>query len=270
LREVPHFKLTVAYDGTAFVGWQRQETGPSIQGVLEEALAVLEGGPVTVIGAGRTDAGVHALGQVASVTLTRAIDGDTVRRAVNFRLPETVRVLDVMDVPATFQPQFHARSKTYAYRIWNGEVLHPFVRGMAWHIVPPPLDVDAMRRAAALLAGRHDFAAFQGSPPIARTTERDIFASAVTCGGAHVMPGVDPAAAGHAGEDDGRGPLITYEVRGEGFLRHMVRTIAGTLVEIGRRRYPPEWVSEVIASRSRAAAGPTAPAHGLFLVRVEY
>jgi tRNA pseudouridine38-40 synthase len=231
---------------------------------------VLEGGPVTVIGAGRTDAGVHALGQVASATFARAIDADTVRRAINFRLPDTVRVLDVAEVPPTFHPQFRARSKTYAYRIWNTEVLDPFVRGYAWHVPPPALDVDAMGRAATLLVGRHDVASFQGSPPIARTTEREIFESIVTCRTTRDLPGGPTARSVDPPAPDPRGPLITYEVRGEGFLRHMVRTIAGTLVEIGQGRHPPEWMSEVIASRSRTAAGPTAPAHGLFLVRVEY
>jgi tRNA pseudouridine38-40 synthase len=244
------FKLTLAYDGTPYVGWQRQAAGTSVQGLLEAALTELDGRAVIVTGAGRTDAGVHALGQVAAASLQRAIDGATVVRALNARLPDTVRVLQAVEVAPDFHPRFIARSKTYRYRMWNADVLDPFERAYAWHLPAPPLDVDAMAAAAALLEGRHDFAGFQAAGAVTRTTERVLFSSCVDA-------------------KEG-GQLITYEVRGNGFLRHMVRNIVGSVVEVGRGRRRSEWVGEVLASRDRAQAGPTAPAHGLFLVRVEY
>jgi tRNA pseudouridine38-40 synthase len=242
------FKLTVSYDGTAFVGWQRQASGTSIQGLLEEVLAAFDGQPVTVTGAGRTDAGVHALAQVATASIARATDAATVLRAANARLPDTVRVVHAVEVPATFHPRFHAVAKTYRYRIWNDEVLSPFERAYVWHVPGPVLNVGAMAEAAAHLEGRHDFAAFQTAGAETATSERVVFASRIT----------------------GSVPLITYEIRGAGFLRHMVRGIVGTLLEVGRGRYPPAWVGEVLDSHDRARAGPTAPAAGLFLVGVEY
>jgi tRNA pseudouridine38-40 synthase len=245
---VPHFKLTLAYDGTGSVGWQRQAEGTAIQQLLEDVLAILEGAPVTVHGAGRTDAGVHALGQVASVTLNRSIDAGTLTRALNAHLPETVRVLEAVDMPPAFHARFDARSKTYRYRIWNAPVLSPFERHYAWHVPEPRLDVPAMAAAARALEGRHDFAAFQASGSPTTMTVREIFSSTI----------VRDAA------------LVTYEVSGEGFLRHMVRSIVGTLVEVGRGRRPPESIRDVIASRSRIEAGRTVPPHGLVLVRVEY
>lgn len=245
---MPLFKLTLSYDGTNFVGWQRQASGTSIQGLLEDALAELEGEPVAVTGAGRTDAGVHAIGQVASASLNRIVDPITVVRAANARLPEAVRVLDVVAMPDDFHARFHATAKSYRYRIWNAEVLSPFERAYAWHVPGPLLDVDAMAAAAAALEGRHDFAAFQTAGAETKTSERVVFSSCVSS--AH--------------------PIITYEIRGNGFLRHMVRSIVGSLVEVGRGRYPATWMREVMASEKRANAGPTAPAAGLFLVRVEY
>jgi tRNA pseudouridine38-40 synthase len=208
---------------------------------------------------------------VASATLVRPFDAATVVRAANNRLPAAVRVLDATEVPATFHPQFRARSKTYMYCLWNGSVLSPFARPYVWHVPPPVLDLDAMRSAAARLLGRHDFAAFQGSPPIARTTEREVFSSTLITGAAGIVP-VGPGLSLSIGQTDQaeRSPLLTYEIRGDGFLRHMVRNIVGSLVEVGRGRQRPDWIADVIAARSRMAAGPTAPPEGLFLVRVEY
>ena len=243
------FKLTIAYDGTDFIGWQRQATGTSIQGLLEDALSALDGRPVAVTGAGRTDAGVHARGQVATATLDRDIDAASVVRAVNIRLPQTVRILDASLTPEGFHARFDARLKTYRYRIWNADVMSPFERSFAWH-VPMTLDVAAMNDAAGVLCGRHDFAAFQGTGSDTQTTVRTVVQSSV-----ERAPGA---------------PLVVYDAAGEGFLRHMVRNVVGTLVEIGRGRYPPVWIGEVLASLDRTAAGPTAPAHGLFLMGVSY
>lgn len=244
---MPTFKIILAYDGTDFVGWQRQASGTSIQSLVEDALQDLDGQPVTVCGAGRTDAGVHALGQVAGFSLEKPIGPDSLARALNVRLPETVRVLEASNVPGSFHARFSARSKRYRYRIWNADVMSPFERRYAWH-VGEPIEIERMAAAAKLLDGSHDFAAFQAAKSATRTTERIVFSSRV----------------------DAHGRLITYDIHGSGFLRHMVRTIAGTLVDIGRGHRPVEWIEEVLASRDRSQAGPTAPAEGLFLVDVEY
>jgi tRNA pseudouridine38-40 synthase len=251
------FKLTLAYDGTDFVGWQRQASGTSIQGLLEDALRELDGRDVTVTGAGRTDAGVHALAQVAACSLERTIDAATVARALNARLPPEVRVLASAQAPEAFHPRFDARGKTYRYRIWNAAVISPFEHRYAWHL-SDPLDVRAMAEAARLLEGRHDFAAFQATGSDVKTTVREIGSSCVTS--------VTPAPSGEASA----GRLVMYEVTGDGFLRHMVRTIAGTLVEVGRGRRPAAWAGEVLESRDRGLAGQTAPAAGLFLASVRY
>jgi tRNA pseudouridine38-40 synthase len=260
------FKIALAYDGTAFVGWQRQAAGASIQGLLEEALAELDQGEVIVYGAGRTDAGVHALGQVASFSLRRAIEGPGLVRSLNASLPETVRVLTADLVPDTFHARYGARRKTYRYRLWNADVLSPFERQYVWHVYGA-LDRDAMAAAATVIEGRHDFAAFRAASGKTRSTEREVFRSCVvagcpvlpprpSCPGCLTQP-CDPA-------------LIVYEISGSGFLHHMVRIVVGTLVEIGRGRRPVEWMSQVLAGRDRMRAGPTAPAHGLVLVSVEY
>jgi tRNA pseudouridine38-40 synthase len=253
---VPHFKITLAYDGTPFVGWQRQAEGASIQGLLEDALRELDERPVTVHGAGRTDAGVHALGQVASFTLARTIGAGTVLRAMNARLPGEIRVLEATEVDAAFHARFSARGKVYRYRIWNGEVVSPFERARVWHVTGA-LDLDAMRAAAQTLEGRHDFASFEAAGSVTKTSERQIFSSRVLG-----LSGVE-------GSKDAP-PVITYEVSGDGFLRHMVRTIVGSLVEIGRGRRDGAWLHAIVQARDRTLAGPTAPASGLFLVRVDY
>lgn len=240
-------KLTLAYDGTRFVGWQRQAEGQSIQALVEEALAHLEGAPVTVHGAGRTDAGVHAEGQVASAAVTFSYDAATVLRAVNARLPPDVRLRAVQEAPPGFHARFSARGKTYRYQIANVPIANPFTRAYAWH-VPELLDAGAMAEAAARLAGTHDFAAFQSTGSDVTTTVRTLTRSVV-------------------GESQG---LLLYEVEGDGFLRHMVRAIVGTLVDVGRGTRRPFEVSSLLENGTRAEAGATAPAHGLFLVRVEY
>lgn len=243
-------KLTLQYDGTDYVGWQRQAVGVSIQGLLEEAFMRFEGSPVTVHGAGRTDAGVHALGQVASVSLTATIDVATLARALNSVLPAQVRVLCVEEMPPDFHARFSAAGKLYEYRIVNAPLVSPFVHRYAWHVIPP-LDRGAMREAASMLVGDHDFAAFQGSGAHVASTERTVGAIEWDDGGGYDRP-------------------LVMRIRGDGFLRHMVRNIAGTLVEVGLGRWPPARVAAICASRDRTQAGPTAPPQGLFLVRVFY
>jgi tRNA pseudouridine38-40 synthase len=243
-------KLIIEYDGTDYVGWQRQPVGRSIQGLLEDALAAFEGGPVTVHGAGRTDAGVHALGQVASVAVTATHDTDAFQRGLNAVLPLDVRVTDVTDAPAGFHARFSAVAKTYEYRIVNASFVSAFQHRFAWHVAGR-LDAGKMRAAAATLAGTHDFAAFQGAGTAVHSTVRTIHRIAVRDGGGFDRP-------------------LVVEVEGDGFLRHMVRNIAGTLVEVGFGRWPVDRVFAILESRDRMLAGPTAPPAGLFLVEVRY
>jgi len=249
---VSTFKLTLAYEGTDFIGWQRQATGRSVQASVEEALSRLEGGSVTVIGAGRTDAGVHALGQVASVTVTHLIDAGALRRALNAILAPDVRVVAIEAAPPDFNARYAARGKTYRYRIVCGDFISPFDRRFAWH-VPHAMDEVRMAAAAERFEGRHDFAAFQSAGSGVTTTVRSVAHSRLSCAD---------------GECGAR--TLTYEVRGDGFLRHMVRAMVGTLVDVGAGRLVPGDVDRITESGDRQRAGPTAPAHGLFLVEVSY
>ena len=241
-------KLTIAYDGTRFVGWQRQADGESIQGLLEDALARFEGAPVTVHGAGRTDAGVHALAQVASVRVTCTHDTATLTRALNAQLPGDLRVVSVEEAEPDFHARFSATAKTYRYVIRNAPLAMPFERAYVWHL-PERLDLAAMQEAAALVVGTHDFAAFQSVGTETPGSVRTIIRSAVR----QVEPG-----------------LVAYEVTGEGFLRYMVRALTGTLVEIGRGWREPGSMGDLVTGGRRADAGATAPPHGLFLVAVDY
>jgi tRNA pseudouridine38-40 synthase len=262
---MPSFKVVLAYDGTDFVGWQRQAAGVSIQSLLEEALRELDERDVAVTGAGRTDAGVHALGQVAAFSIERPLTEDAVVRALNARLPDAVRVLSAAEVPPSFHARFDARAKSYRYRICNAGVLNPFERCYAWH-VPFALDVPAMQAAAQMLEGVHDFAAFQSAGSDVRTTEREILKLQIA--DCRLPSDWDIAIAQSI--DNLQSAIINVEITGSGFLRHMVRAIVGSIVEVGRGRHPPEWMAEVLASRDRGRAGQTAPAAGLFLVSVTY
>ena len=258
------FKLTIAYDGTKYVGWQRQSEGVSIQGLLEEALARFEGRPTTVHGAGRTDAGVHALGQVASVQLSGGHDTRQLLRGLNTSLPPDVRVLQVDEVADDFHARFSARSKAYRYAIRNASIVSPFEYPYVWQ-VPERLDLAAMQAAAAMLMGTHDFACFRSTGQEAkRGTTRTITQS-------DILTDYRLPTTGHQLPTTNYQPgLLTYEVTATGFLRHMVRAIAGTLVEVGRGQRSPDSVSALLDGRSRADAGVTAPAQGLFLVSVTY
>jgi tRNA pseudouridine38-40 synthase len=246
-------KLTLSYDGTRLVGWQRQAEGDSVQSLLEDALARFEGKPVTVHGAGRTDAGVHALGQVASAEVTFTHDVTTLVRALNAQLPEDVRVLSVDDAASGFHARFSARSKAYRYRIRNGAIASPFERAFVWH-VPQPLDVVAMQEAAARLLGRHDFSSFRSIGTEVPDAVRTLTVSALT----------------ENRSSSDTGALLTYDVSGDGFLRHMVRAIVGTLVEVGRGWRDPAQMDAPLQAKDRARAGATAPPQGLFLMRVDY
>jgi tRNA pseudouridine38-40 synthase len=240
-------RLTIAYDGTGFVGWQRQETGDSIQGLIEDALATIEGHIVTLHGAGRTDAGVHALAQVASARIGAELDDATLTRALNAHLPPAIRVDRVETVPDDFHARFSATGKTYEYRVWNGPVMPPFMRLYAWH-VPQPLDLAKMNDAARAIVGAYDFAAFQGTGAQTHSTVRRVTSA----------------------EWRANGGAVTFAICGQGFLRHMVRSLAGTLIEVGHGRRPVGDLERLVAAPERSDAGRTAPPHGLFLVSVLY
>jgi tRNA pseudouridine38-40 synthase len=243
-------KLILAYDGTNYVGWQRQANGPSVQQALEDAIAplapVADRGP-GVAGASRTDAGVHALAQVASVNLESDLPVSNIWRALNVRLPFDIRVVSVEDARLGFHARFHARGKTYRYRLVRTPVLLPFDRAWVWH-TPELVDVDAMRQAAGHLVGRHDFASFQARGSATIDTVRSIERLAVY--------------------DAAREVVI--DVAGNGFLRHMVRAIVGTLVEVGSGLRPASDLPRILAAKNRQVAGPTAPARGLMLIAVRY
>ena len=243
-------RFDVAYDGTDFNGWQVQPGLPTIQGVLEEIVGTIEGKPVHVAASGRTDAGVHALAQVAAVTLENPIPPDNFRRAVNRLLPNTIRINHVRETPLTFHPRFDAKRKTYEYRMYRDEVCSPFERRYVYHH-PYPLDESAMFAAAPLLEGDHDFSAF------ASADDRDLFEPAkVRSIYSSVFTRTDS--------------LLLYRITGSGFLKHMVRNIVGVLLEVGKRNVSQEDLRTRLNPGSGVRPGPTAPASGLFLVSVDY
>ncbi len=254
------FKLTLAYDGACFSGWQRQGALRTVQGELENVLSRIEGHAVPVTGAGRTDAGVHAAGQVASVRLTKAITAEGLHRALNAVLPDDVRVRAVEERPVAFNARIYARGKTYHYWIWNGRIMPPQLRGTVWH-VPQPVNLDTMVDAARLFEGTHDFVALQAKGARVKTTTRALTVSRIARMPLAEWPGALP---------DVRSPLLRYEASGTGFLRHMVRTMAGTIVDVGRGRRTLDDVRALLTSRVRARAGRTAPPHGLILWSVDY
>ncbi len=243
-------KITVSYDGTSFHGWQVQPGLPTIQQALEDVLGNLEGAPVPVAGSGRTDAGVHALAQVAAFSIANPIPCDNLRRAMNRYLPAAIRVVSAEEAAMEFHPRFDAIAKTYEYRIYREELLDPF-RFRYTHYHPYPLDEAAMIAMAPLLAGEHDFAAFAASDDrdeLGKSKVRRIFSS-------HLERSADS---------------LIYRVRGSGFLKHMVRNIVGFLIETGKRNAGPERLRDLLAPGNTTKAGVTVPAKGLFLISVEY
>jgi tRNA pseudouridine38-40 synthase len=259
------FKLTLAYDGTAFHGWQRQPGQRTVQGELERAWLEITGETVRFSGASRTDAGVHAAAQVASVESVTRLSPDALLGGLNAKLPDDAVARRVDLAPDGFHATHDAKRKRYRYSFYNDHRRPVFWRRQAWH-VPTPLNVGAMHRAAQALVGTHDFASFQSMGSERESTVRTIF-------DAHVQSG---AGRGRGGAADGIGldaeaaALVDFEVEGDGFLYNMVRAIAGTLAEIGRGRRDESWLTEVIAARDRSAAGQTAPPHGLTLLWVAY
>jgi tRNA pseudouridine38-40 synthase len=242
-------RLVLEYDGTQFAGWQRQAQGErTVQGVLGEALARVCGAEAEVEGAGRTDAGVHARGQVAGVRVETRLAPAELLRALNAVLPRDVAVLAVEAAPEGWHPRHSALRKLYRYAIWNGRVRSPLRERFA-HWVPQPLDAAAMAEAAASLVGTRDFRSFQAAGSGVERTLRTLYRADLL---------------GEAGAE------LALELEGDGFLRHMVRNVAGTLIEVGLGRRGAKSLPELLEARSRDRAGPTAPAQGLTLVHVEY
>ena len=240
-------KLTVAYDGTAYAGWQIQPSEPTVQAAIEAAWREITREDTRVTAAGRTDAGVHALGQVVGVATESQLSRNDLHRGLNAVLPEDVAVIAVDDAPENFHATHDAVAKTYRYQIHTGRTPDVFNRRYAWHY-PQPLDAEKMHAAAQALVGTHDFASFESAGSERPDTVRTLTKSSVTR----------------------EGDRITVEVSGDGFLYNMVRAIVGTLVELGKGARDEAWVAEVLAARDRRVAGQTAPPHGLFLVRVDY
>jgi tRNA pseudouridine38-40 synthase len=242
-----NIRLILAYDGTHFSGWQYQPRDRTVQGTLEEALAVILARPTRVTGSGRTDAGVHALGQAANFRTESEIECPALTKGLNSLLPRDARVLRADEVADSFDARRSALLRMYRYLIYTGPIVSPFLCRYAWH-VPGNLDAEAMRRAGSHLVGTHDFASFASAGETAGTTRQV------------VSFGVEKT-------DDG---LIVVELAANAFLRHMVRAVVGTLVEVGKAKMTADRLREVLAAKDRALAGMTAPPEGLFLVEVRY
>jgi tRNA pseudouridine38-40 synthase len=243
-------RITVAYDGTEYHGWQVQPGLATIQGALEQVFSAIEGSPVHVAGSGRTDAGVHALAQVAAVDMQNPIPAENLRRAANRLLPGDIRVKHVEEAAPNFNPRYDAKAKTYEYRIFRGEICPPFERRYVTHH-PYPLRLDAMIEAAGLFEGEHDFSAFAASDErdaLGASKVRTVFCSKLAL----------------------EGERLIYRVTGSGFLKHMVRNIVGVLVEVGKDNVDRGGIIARLEPGCAIAPGPTAPARGLFLISVEY
>jgi tRNA pseudouridine38-40 synthase len=246
---MPRFKLTIEYDGSPFCGWQRQDNGPSVQQALEEAIEKLSQARVRVHGAGRTDAGVHALGQVAHFDLDKAVDADTVRDAINFHLkPQPIAVVTAAVAPAEFPARCSARGRSYLSRIVNRRAPLALDRGRAWHVPAPKLDAEAMHVAAQRLVGHHDFTSFRSTECQAESAVKTLDAVSVKRHG------------------DG----ISIAVSARSFLHNQVRIITGTLKLVGEGKWTADDVTAALEAKDRTKGGPTAPPEGLYLTRVEY
>ena len=243
-----NFKLTIEYDGTAYSGWQRQAEEPTVQAEIERALASMTRSSITLTGAGRTDAGVHALGQVANFHCDTRLGPEAFLKGLNSLLPADIAIRDCRRVPEDFHARFDAKSKVYRYHILNRSARAAVGRSYAWFL-HRPLDLEAMRRAAEAIVGRRDFKAFESSGSPRAHTVRNVL---------------------DAGWMEGEDRRLTFQIEADGFLRCMVRNIVGTLVAVGLGKLAPGIVRDIIDSRDRKRAGAAAPGRGLFLVEVKY
>src|SRR3954463_11181294 len=246
-----NLKLTVAYDGTDFAGWQIQPGAGTVQGTLASAIGRITGEKVLPQGSGRTDAGVHTLAQVAAFQTDSLIPAANFVIALNDLLPASIRVLSVEEVPAEFHPRKSAQAKTYRYRIYREAICPPLLARYVWHY-PYPLDENALREAASLVEGQHDFTSFAAVDP-----ERG-------------REGISSVRRIFSSRWQRESCELIYEVRGNGFLHHMVRNLVGTFVLVGKGTLKPADVTRILEAKNRSAAGATAPASGLYLVNVEY
>lgn len=245
---MPRYKITIEYDGSGFVGWQRQENGLGVQQVIEEAIEKFCGEKITLFGAGRTDSGVHALGQVAHFDLEKEPTGNRIREALNFHLkPATVSILSAEPVPDDFDARFSAQERAYRYLITNRRAPLAIGRGYSWR-VPVPLDVDAMEEAAKMLIGKHDFSTFRSVKCQAKSPVKTLSVLKVT----------------------GSGESIEIEARAPSFMHHQIRNIAGTLKLVGEGKWSPDDVKVALEKKDRTAGGPTAPPGGLYFLEVVY
>jgi tRNA pseudouridine38-40 synthase len=243
-----NIKLLIEYDGTNYLGWQVQPRGPTIQGTLEEKLRLLTGEPIRLIGSGRTDSGVHALGQVAHFKTQSQMDVRSIQRALNSLLPHDVVIQKIEEVQEGFHARRHSKSKIYEYRILNRSLRSPFHHGYVWHI-PQRLDFKEMGKATRWLIGEHDFSSFRSVGSPTRTAVRRVI---------------------RAEWKRGREGLMRFEIEANGFLKQMVRALVGTLVEVGKGKISTVEFQKILDSKDRRKGGPTAPAQGLFLKEVKY
>lgn len=273
---VKRVRLTVAYDGTKYCGWQSQSNALAVQDVLNRHVSELLKEPIETIGASRTDAGVHAYGNVTVFDTNHRMPAEKIAYALNARLPEDIRIQKSEEVAEDFHPRYCSSIKTYEYKILNRHMMIPTLRNYA-NFVYVPLDVNRMREAAKYIVGEHDFKSFCGAGAQVKTTVREVLSVELFTErlGQQMAKNSENESAKHGGLETEQermlaGELITLRIRGRGFLYNMVRIIAGTLIEVGRGRYEPEHVAEIISACDREAAGPTAPARGLTLVGIEY
>ena len=243
-----NIKLLIEYDGTNYQGWQVQPKGPTLQGILEEKLGILTGEAIQLFGSGRTDSGVHALGQVAHFKTKSPMDIRSMQRALNSLLPPDMVIQKIEEVDEDFHARRHSKSKVYEYRILNRNLRSAFQRGFVWHI-PQKIEFQEMEKATRWLIGEHDFSSFRSTGSPTQTTVRRVI---------------------RAEWKKGRKGLIRFEIEANGFLKQMVRSIVGTLVEVGKGKIKGEDLQGILDSKDRKKAGPTAPAHGLFLKEVKY
>jgi tRNA pseudouridine38-40 synthase len=240
-------KLLIQYDGSVYHGWAAQPGMPTIQGTLTDAIEKLTGRRVELLGSSRTDAGVHALGQVAMFTIDSPVPTENFTRALNNMLPDDIAVMEAVEVPDSFDPISNTKSKIYRYTIYTGSIRPVMQIRYCWHR-PGKLDVEAMQAAAKILLGTHDFKSFASAADTRESSIRTI----ITC------------------QVAGQGEWITFDVQADGFLYNMVRNIVGTLVEVGRGRWTTQDIEKILAAKNRTEAGPIAPASGLCLMRIFY
>jgi tRNA pseudouridine38-40 synthase len=243
-----NIRLLIEYDGTNYQGWQVQAEGPTVQGMIEEKLARITGETIQLIGSGRTDSGVHAFGQVANFKTRSQLGVDSIQKALNSLLPPDVVIQRAEEVEEVFHARRDAKSKLYEYRILNRSLRSAFRREYAWHI-SQKLDLEEMKKATQILIGEHDFSSFRSVGTPTRTATRRVI---------------------RAEWKQGREGLIRFEIEANGFLKQMVRALVGTLVEVGRGKIDSRELQKILESKDRKVAGPTAPAHGLFLKEVKY